>query len=292
MKKENLLKKIVNAKKTIEKKIGIKINSPRKIKKYFRTKIKIPEETIINGHKMFLSKNSEVSFHLVLKGKWEETETELIKNEIYDGNVVLDIGANIGYFTLIFAKKVGSKGKVFAFEPEPNNFRLLKKNVQVNNFQNVVIENFALSENNGRINLYLSERDVGSHRVYQSNKVTNNFVTVKKIKLDDYLKKYSFSKNISFIKLDVEGAELDVLKGMTGILKNNKPLKILLEYSPSNLKEFGNNPEELLKFLNQYKFSFNIIDSDKKEIRPITVDDLIRKNVKTEINLFCVKNEN
>ena len=80
---------------------------------------------IVQGHKMFL--DSEDSLNLSINGIYEENETALIKKEIEQGNIVLDIGANIGYYTLIVAKLVGKNGKVFAFEPDPTNFALLKK---------------------------------------------------------------------------------------------------------------------------------------------------------------------
>lgn len=90
----------------------------------------------IQGHKMFIEPADGLEF--LIKPHHEEFETEIFKKEIKKGDTVLDLGAHIGYYTLLAAKLVGEKGKVFAFEPEPTNFALLKKNIKINNHQNVI----------------------------------------------------------------------------------------------------------------------------------------------------------
>lgn len=105
---------------------------------------------VVQGHKMFL--DSKDSLGLSLKGVHEEFETELVKRMIKRGDVVLDIGANIGYYTLIFAKIVGEDGKVFAFEPDPTNFALLKRNVEINGYKNILLVQKAVSNKSGKLN--------------------------------------------------------------------------------------------------------------------------------------------
>jgi len=95
-------------------------------------------------------------------------ETEFIKNNIKKEDIVIDIGANIGYFTLLLSKQVGDKGKVFSFEVETENFKLLEKNVKENHIRNVMLENVAVSEKEGKIKLYLSNVQPGMHRFYSS----------------------------------------------------------------------------------------------------------------------------
>jgi len=93
-----------------------------------------PKIVNVLGHKMYLDDLD--TLHLAINGIWEPLETNLIKNKIKEGDIVLNIGANIGYYTLLIARLVGSNGKVFAFEPDLNNFKILKKNIEINNYKN------------------------------------------------------------------------------------------------------------------------------------------------------------
>ena len=115
----------------------------------------------IEGHKIYLDPFD--SLKLSINKSYEEFETKLVKDIIKEGNVVVDIGANIGYFTLIFSRLVGRKGEVFAFEPEPNNFNLLKKNIEINDYKNVNLINKAVSNKSGKIELYLDDVNTGRH---------------------------------------------------------------------------------------------------------------------------------
>ena len=116
---------------------------------------------------MFL--DSVDSLRLSFNGVYEPCETEFVMNEIKKGDVVLDIGANIGYYTLIFARLVGEEGKVFAFEPDPENFALLKKNVEINGYHNVVLVQKAISNKTGKIRLFKFDDFKAGHRIHDSH---------------------------------------------------------------------------------------------------------------------------
>ena len=128
----------------------------------------IREEFVeINGQKLFLDK--EDSLMLSIKHhEHEQLTVEYFKKIIKKGDIVLDLGANIGYYTLIFAKLVGEVGHVFAFEPDPSNFELLSKNVKENKHENVTLIQKAVSDKNEKIKLYVSKRDLASHRIFDS----------------------------------------------------------------------------------------------------------------------------
>jgi len=189
---------------------GIKILSGHGIENFYS--VKVAHNFVIShlkstfaevdGHKMFL--DSKDSLNLSINGVYEPFETELVKKEIKKGDVVLDIGANIGYYTLIYAKLVGEEGKVFAFEPDPDNFALLKKNVEINGYRNVILAQKAVSNKTGKIRLYLSEVNKGDHRIYDSHDGRKS-IEIETIRLDDYFKNYNV--RIDFIKMDVQGAE-------------------------------------------------------------------------------------
>lgn len=241
----------------------------------------------VQGHKMFL--DSKDSLKLSIKGVYEEFETDFIKNEIKRDDIVLDIGANIGYYTLIFAKLVGENGKVFAFEPDPTNFAILKKNVKINGYKNVVLINKAVSDKAGKLKLFLSEDNMGDHRTYDS-KDDREFVEIESVKLDDYFDKTS--DKINFIKMDIQGAEYAAVKGMSGLVNNTKDLTIVTEFWPIGLKRFGVEPREYYKLLIKYGFKIYELNENKKKLKTVNITRLLKKytiNKGNQTNFLCKK---
>lgn len=242
----------------------------------------------VQGHKMFLDPKD--SSRLSINEIFEPLETELVKNEIKRGDVALDIGANIGYYTLIFAKLVGEEGKVFAFEPDPNNFALLKKNVEINRYKNVILVQKAVSNKTEKIRLYLSARSVGDHRIYNSYDGRES-IEIEAITLDDYFANYN--GNIDFIKMDIQGAEGGALQGSSNLIKKNKNLKIVTEFWPIGLKRFGIEPMEYLKSLIKHGFNLYEINERLKKIElVINISKLLEiytPEKENFTNLLCVK---
>ncbi|MFT6406638.1 MAG: FkbM family methyltransferase [Arenicella sp.] len=163
---------------------------------------------------------------------WEPLETALVSKLVSPGENVIDIGANIGYFTVLFSQLVGEQGKVLAFEPEAKNYSLLKANILINRLDNVVIENQALSNTQGVADLYLSSYNKGDHRLgYTAGREKQQ---ISSIELDQYLSGNALP--IHFIKSDTQGHELKVLQGMTKLIERNSAyLCCLLEFSPGLL---------------------------------------------------------
>ena len=240
--------------------------------------------------------DSSDSLRLSTNGVFEPYTTEVIKQNISNGDLVMDIGANIGYFTLIMAKGIRENGKVFSFEPEPKNFELLKKNVEINNYSNVILEKKAIGNKTGIAKLYLADRKnnifySGMHRIFRSDLVSqiSNPVSINIIKLDDYLQDLKFIKKIRLIKIDVEGAEFDVLKGMSKILDENKGIKIVMEFSSENLEDYGSNPSDVMDFLINKGFKLSIINEVEKRMEEVTgIKGIIDSEAKKiGLNIFC-----
>lgn len=242
---------------------------------------------MVLGHKMFL--DSKDPLQLSINGIYEEFETSLVNKEIKQGDVVLDIGAHIGYYTLIFAKLVGKKGRVYAFEPDPTNFALLKQNVEINGYKNVILVQKAVSNKNGKLELFLGEVNTADHRIYNSHDA-RKFIKIESIKLDDYFKDYK--GKISFVKIDIQGAEKVAVLGMSELLKKNKSIKIITEFWPIGLKRYGIEPKEYLQLLLKHGFNlYEIIDKQGK-IKLTNPKELL--NVYTYLkenstNLVCIK---
>jgi FkbM family methyltransferase len=219
---------------------------------------------------------------------YEPFETEIVKTEIRKGDIVLDIGANIGYYTLIFAKLVGPEGKVFGFEPDPDNFALLKKNVEANNYHNVVLVNKAVSSKNGKIKLYRSD-DIGDHRTYDSGD-GRKFVEIEAIRLDDYFDQGN--ARVDFIKMDIQGAEWEAIQGMSLLLQKNKGLRIITEFAPELLRISGIRPEDYLGLLVNHEFKIYHADERMKKIESVNITEPLDKWMPINrgyTNLLCKK---
>ena len=249
-----------------------------------------PNFTIIQNQKMFLDPKD--SLQLSLNGVYGEFETEIVKNEIKPNDVVIDVGAHIGYFTLLFAMLVGPNGKVFSFEPEPKNFELLTKNVEINNYDNVITESKIVSDKNKKCTLYTFETSSGANRIYKPGDNSNaKPIEVDSISLDEYFKNSEFLKKIKFVKIDVEGAELLVLKSMKSVLQENSDIKLLLEFNPVFLLEMGSKTSDFFNLLQSENFSIFFIDGKNHKLISINSDtELDPKLFEYEIvNLFCKK---
>lgn len=256
----------------------------RTIDKFITSHLR-PKLVEVHGHKMFIDARDTLGLAV---GAYEPLQTELVKKIIKTGDVVLDIGANIGYYTLIFAKLVGEKGKVFAFEPGPSNFTLLKKNVEINGYQNVTSVQKAVSNKTGKIRLYLSHSITG-HRIYDTHD-GRKFIEIEVVRLDDYFKNYK--GRIDFIKIDIEGAEGAAIRGMSSLLRKNKNLKIVTEFNPRRLKEFGLEPGRYLKLLLKHGFKLSNVDEQKKKIEPTDIAELLKTYTPEKgnyTNLLCAR---
>jgi len=261
----------------------------------------------VQGSKMFIDIKEE-SYPMrktfeayALNRIHEKTTTELFKKVVKEGEVVVDLGANIGYFTLLAAKLVGKNGKVFSFEPEPRNYGYLKKNIEINDYKNVVAVQKAVSDKNGKTRLYICDYDTGHHtinkfegvRAYARGRlVKEKSVEIETVTLDEFFK--GKEELIDVIKMDVEGAEALVLAGMDNILKKNKKLQMFIEFFPLLIKKMGSSPSEFLKkLIEDYRFSISVIpdDYDAKKgemVSAASVDEVMGfcREEEDHINLF------
>jgi FkbM family methyltransferase len=240
--------------------------------------------------------------------EWESATTKLFKKLVKEGDTIIDLGANIGYFTLLAARLVGEKGRVYSFEPEPKNFKYLKKNIELNGYKNVFPQNKAVSDKNGKIKLYICHYDSGHHTINQHKGIDSckpdfkdkeEFVEIETVRLDDFLE--GREQKVDVMKIDIEGAEMLALSGMDKTIKQNKTLKIFVEFFPLLLKEMGVVPEDFLrKILDEYRFSVFVIGHDyamkgvsnKEFMRVTNVDEIMDlcKGKLDHLNLLLFKN--
>lgn len=243
----------------------------------------------IQGHGMFV--DPEDSLGLSIYRVWEPLETRLVSEAIEKDDVVLDIGANIGYYTLIFARLVGNGGRVFAFEPDPDNFALLQRNVELNGYQNVVLVQKAVARQTGKIRLYLSNESSADHNIYDRHNGRKS-IEVEAIRLDDYFKDYD--RKVNFVKMDVEGAEWEALQGMSHLLTRNASVRLLTEFWPALLHRYGIDPKGYLSSLRDFGFMFYNVNKYTNRIEPIDSAALLQlytpENGK-QTNLLCTRSQ-
>jgi len=236
--------------------------------------------TSIQKHKMYV--------HPFYIFAFEKFETELFKSLIRKRMVVADIGAYAGYYTLVAADLVGEEGEVYAFEPNPENYALLLKNLEVNRCQNVIPVQKAIADRNGKTRLFLAQENKGDHRLFDSNDGRES-ITVDVTSLDAFFKERDY--RVDVIKMDIQGSEMAALKGMTKILEKNDDLKILTEFWPNGIRMSGASPEEFLKKLMEFGFELYHVDEKRKLIEPIDVTRAMEmcKEGRDQINIFCKK---
>ena len=217
--------------------------------------------------RLWYDKNDKYIGQRIAEGKYETYETKLILCLINENSVVVDVGANIGYYTLLMAKKAK---RVYAFEPEGRNFEILKKNIIENNLRNVVLVKAAVGEKKGFVDLLISAENFGDHTVLTGIDNNRKIERVKLVSLDDYLKK---EKCIDLLKIDTQGFEPLVIGGSKKMISKFKP-SIFLEYFPGRYKEMGVNGEEMLATLKSSYKSIYAID-DYLRICPTADDSVI-----------------
>ncbi len=243
------------------------------------------------GHTLLInSKDTGLTPPLLMQGMFAPAETKLFEDLLRPGMVFVDIGANIGYFSLIAARKVSDKGMVYAFEPDAEHFSLLEKNIKKNGYSAIIPVKKAASDTTGTASFYLQKDNLCAHSLVPDE--NTSVVEVETVTLDEY---FLGQDHIDVVKIDVEGAELKVLRGMKQIISKNNKLAIITEFFPQAIIDSGESPSQYLQDLVAHGFTLFRIDEDKaKNLSPIT-KDMIPLLSKGEgmgklLNILCLKN--
>jgi len=241
----------------------------------------------VQRNKMYVNaEDKSMVPYLLLDCVWEKYKTELFKKTITQGMTVVDIGAGIGYYTLIAARLVGETGVVYAFEPEPCNYELLSKNIELNGFTNVVSIKKAVSDKKGKSKLYFEKERIVNPSLSKENVLSaskhkviekGGFIEVETISLDEFFEKTVGNNKVNVIKVDTEGAEGLMVDGAEEILKSNNNLKMFIEFWPDGLAKLGTNPLRMLQKLKEYGFKTKLINETVQSADPIDIIEFYRK---------------
>lgn len=244
---------------------------------------RIPKPVRLPFGAIFLSRKDALGFNLL---EFETRELAFAGRFLRPGMTVLDIGANQGLYTLLAAQRVGSTGRVFAFEPSPRERRALRLNVMINFCMNVTVESSAIGDEEGDSDLFLVEGpETGCNSLRPPVIVdgTSRPLRVSITRLDRWVREHNIDR-VDFIKLDVEGAELSVLKGATELLSRSPRPAILAEVANVRTAPWGYRASEIIVALERVGYNWFDLLPDGS-LAPVSQID------QREMNLVAVPKE-
>jgi len=249
---------------------------------------------LVDGHRMFLSDRHAPSLAFVngvLRNGYEADSKSLLEGLIQEGMTVFDVGAHVGTYTLMAARLVGRTGHVYAFEAEPENYSILKKNVELNGYQNVTCVPKAISNRSGLLTLYVSNQGNDRHTLIGSSDANcqGTPCEVETLSLDEFSASIEWPR-VDIVKMDIEGAEPMAIEGMSELFRRSDNLSLLMEFAPDILRASGMNPEDFLSLLTLSGFRISPVESTFPEhlLQPDRFGSAILEIEKLgAINLFC-----
>ena len=251
---------------------------------------------VVDGHKMFLSDRHAPSFGFVssmVNDRYEVEIRDLLHGLIRPGMTVFDVGAHVGYYTLMAARLVGPSGRVYAFEAEPENYAILKKNVELNGYKNVTCIPKAVSNQSGLLTLYVSSQGNDRNTIINDPRAISLGTKreVPAITLDEFAASIGWSQ-VDVIKMDVEGAEPMALAGMSRLLDRSQNLHLVMEFAPEIIRSGGTDPIDFLRTLTCLGIKITPVESDLSHdfFRPEQLLGAVNEAEKRgAINLLCKK---
>ncbi|HEY3349492.1 MAG TPA: FkbM family methyltransferase [Thermoanaerobaculia bacterium] len=249
---------------------------------------------VANGLPMWVdTRDRVIATHLLGEGVWEPSETAAFLAHLREGMCVFDVGANIGYYTLLAARAVGSSGRVWAFEPEPHNFALLTRNAAENGFANVRLINAAVSDRAGVLRLHLDDANFGAHSLEAGSVRTSSgrSVDVEAVFLDRFADEALTFEAGVLVKVDVQGAEALVVAGAQRLL-GLPNVTLFLEIWPEALERAQADAGRLLAVLEGLGFRFEDIEtpeSTRRTLGPAEILETCRARTQNWMNLLLTK---
>lgn len=228
-----------------------------------------------------------VAHQLIMYREYEPYESKLVREYLKPGMTVYNIGANLGYYALLASECVGGSGKIYAFEPGPENFELLQKTIAENGGATIELFQSAVSDRSGIATLSISATNSGDHQLRIDT--SRDHIQVPTVSIDRFILEGHAAPDA--IIMDVQGAELDVLRGAESLLASKAPLVLFTEFWPGGLDErHPNGAREMLELLKRAGFQLHQIDERRKRLTPIAIESVLEKiHGDMEVNLLCTR---
>lgn len=245
----------------------------------------------VMGCRMYLDPRS-ISSGEIAFGTYEHDTVQIFQKLVKPGMTVVDVGAHVGFYTLLAARLVGDNGRVYAFEPNPEVYNILVRNIQINGYREIVrAVPKGVSNKKRTISLYVSCERSDEASFYSQESADNKCIEVETVSLDEFFADEGWPK-VDLVKIDVEGAEVEVLEGMRELTRRNKNLKLIVEFNPKNqMRACGSHTKlfEIVAALGLKRF-YAIRHGLKEIALPDDVKELIRMAEATPtkcVNLLC-----
>ena len=206
---------------------------------------------------LYTYKDDAITKHLKMYGAYQRNDLSMALSFIKSGDIIFDIGAHIGTFSVPFAKKVGERGHVYAFDAFKDNYCVLKKNIKLNHLESLNTS-FWAAVSDQKLNYKTQTgflNNTGS--TFLAVNDTNESVEFPSIVLDKYYKKINRNQAVDFIKVDTEGMDYKVLKSCEALINKNKPI-LFVEICTDFLKRFGHSSMDVQCLLKKYGYHFFI----------------------------------
>ena len=261
----------------------------------------IPDPISALELKVYWRTKSEISpvARMILSGSYEPY-TVCVQRLLPENGVFVDIGANVGWFSLIAAQRVGPRGKVYAFEPHPDVYPLLVKNIKVNGFENVIIPiRKAVSSANGNATFYSAKASVYaglfSQTLYGKRMYRRPIYgkqrswEVETVTLDDFFGSMGWPL-LNFVKISSEGSEKATLEKMGEVCKRNSELKMLVDFRPRTLNIIGVLPKDFFYEFQSLGFrSFTAVRYGRRLRIPDDIEWLVENAGQFSTRILCEK---
>jgi FkbM family methyltransferase len=245
--------------------------------------LKQKQKVDLDGFSIFVMPEDYVGWSILTARVYESHVTKVVRTILHPHDVFLDVGANLGFFSLLASSLVGDGGKVLAVEPNPQNIQLIYDSILVNKFTNITVFPFAASDTSG----FLEFINVGSNGCVVTPKALGNphSFLAQSIRLDEWL---PIERRLDVIKIDIEAHEPMAVRGMVNLIKRHHP-RILTEFHPwaMNLNNYE-PPEDYLHALESLGYKISLVHADCSGCEAISPLELMRRwrSLENETNHF------
>lgn len=208
-----------------------------------------------------------ISTQLEQTGSWEPLETEVMRRLCREGDYVLDIGGNIGWYSVVAAKTIGPSGRIMTFEPDPDNFKILSRNLErVQGSAQTLPRHAAVSDSEGALKLFIDPENRGDHRIFDDG-TERPFINVPTSTLDVLLA--DGPKLPDLVKSDTQGSEARILRGARATFARGWRPVLVMEFWPFGLTGSGDDPLALWNELVELDYQMFELTEEQPRLHPL-----------------------